>query len=76
MLLATATALIRLVRAGNTDLRGPHRKAVAKAASFLLEELAKLGERDPAREAVTEALTAWVEATGTDAARERLEAAR
>jgi Ca-activated chloride channel family protein len=71
---ATAAALLRLVQAGNTDLRGPHRKAVAKAATFLLGALAKLDAQDAARAPMIEALTAWARATGTDAARERLEA--
>ncbi len=71
---ATAAALLRLVEAGNSDLRGPHRRAVAKAAAFLLDALKDLDD-DGIRERVLEALTAWAEATGTKAARERLAAA-
>ena len=72
---ATAAALLKLIEAGNSDLRGPHRQAVAKAAEFLLEALPDLAVDDPTRETVLEALTAWADATGTEAARERLAAA-
>jgi Ca-activated chloride channel homolog len=72
---ATAAALLRLVEAGNTDLRGPHRQSVAKAAAFLLTALPDLEADGDAREATVEALTAWADATGTDASRRRLQAA-
>ena len=72
---ATAAALVRLLEAGNTDLRGTYRQAVSKAVAWLLGALSGLAGGHADRAAVMGVLKQWVESTGTPSAKERFAAA-
>ncbi|MCP4872381.1 MAG: VWA domain-containing protein [Proteobacteria bacterium] len=72
---ATAEALMRLLDAGNTDLRGTYRQAVTKAVAWLLGSLPGIPGGHTDRVVVMDALKQWVDSTGTTSARERFEAA-
>jgi len=71
---ATARALVLLLEAGNTDLRGTYRQAVSKAVAWLLAAFPGMPARHDDEPAVRAALQLWVEATDTPAARERFDA--
>ena len=72
--MATVEALGRLLDDGNTDATGTWRRNVAKAARWLLEQVARL--RGDERAAVLGVLERWAEALGTAGAKRKVEAAR
>ena len=71
---ATVDALARLLDEGNTDATGTWRRNVAKAARWLLGQLATLSG-DERAEALA-VLERWADALGTSAAKRKVEAAR
>ena len=74
VVMATVEALGRLLDDGNTDATGTWRRNVAKAARWLLEQVARL--RGDERAAVLGVLERWAEALGTAGAKRKVEAAR
>ncbi len=71
---ATVEALRRMLDSGSTDATGTWRSHVAKAARWLFSQLPSLTGAE--REAALAVLERWAEALGTDAAKERVAAAR
>ncbi|MCO4770590.1 MAG: VWA domain-containing protein [Deltaproteobacteria bacterium] len=72
---ATAEMLARMLAEGSTDATGTWRSHVAKAARWLLGQLPTLTPGTE-RDAVVAVLEQWASALGTEAAREKLAAAR
>ena len=70
---ATIEALGLLLDAGNTDVLGPYRQAVAKAVTWLLGRLPTLAGDE--RIDALAVLRRWVDLAGTPSAQRRLEAA-